>query len=280
MINIDLENNFLSIIDYIPSFIDKNGGNHYASQLFKHLVSFFKKSEHSTTKFESIGTGSVILIENSLGILTANHVLNQIINDRNNQYYIYISGMTNQNIFKFEETVRIIDNYIQVQIDQEGDVAFISIDETKIPRERFGIELISFTPSKHITGRATSTFMMIGFPSNKNQFHKERDLEPYFNAANIITHKAKYDSTKNQLHWWVNKKDYRVESESAYIPNAKNFSPQGMSGSPLFQLYITESFTYKIHLVLVGVFTDYKKPELKYTATILESNRYSIVKNP
>ena len=48
-----------------------------------------------------------------------------------------------------------------------------------------------------------------------------------------------------------------------------------MSGSPVFQFYIKKTEDGpKIKLILIGIFTEFKKNKLQYKATVLEKNRY------
>ena len=283
MIDINYKNGLPTIFNYFENFFDRNYGNLLASISYNSLVSFFKMKPNSNTQFESIGTGFICVLDEELCLMTAYHVFKQIIEEKNNPFYVYIPGILgNKNIFEFKKILKIQGdaNYVRVDIDKDGDTIFIPTNEEIVSKNKVknnsAIPFVYFSDlNKDGMLEQTSSFMIFGFPSNRNQFHKNRDKEPVFNAVNLIFHGAQYDPKLNTIYFFGDKKDSKVESNSAYFPSVKNFIPAGMSGSPVFQFYIKKTEDGpKIKLILIGIFTEFKKNKLQYKATVLEKNRY------
>ena len=281
MIFIDYEHGVPPIFEYFEDFIDKNYGNLLASISYNSLISFFKMKANSNTQFESIGTGFICELGRELYLVTACHVVRQIIEERNNPFYVYIPGILgSKNIFKFKRIIKLEEDtsISDALVDECGDTIFIPINEEIISKDKLkNNAIIPFVPfsNQDRTLTQTSSFMIFGFPSNKNQFHKNRDKEPEFSAANLIFHKTQYDPELNTIYFFCDKKNNKVESNSTYFPNIKDFFPAGMSGSPVFQFYIMKVKNgFRVLLVLIGIFTEFKKNELRYKATVLENERY------
>ena len=283
MIDINYKNVLPTIFNYFEDFVDSNYGNLLASISNNSLVSFFKMKPNSNTQFESIGTGFICVLDEELYLMTAYHVFKQIIEEKNNPFYVYIPGiLENKNIFEFKKILKIQENanYTRVKIDKDGDTIFIPTNEEIVSKNKVknnsAIPYVYFSDlNKDGMLEPTSSFMISGFPSNKNQFHKNRDKEPVFNAVNLIFHGAQYEQKLNTIYFFGDKKDNKVESNSAYSPSVKNFIPTGMSGSPVFQFYIKKTEDGpKIKLILIGIFTEFKKNKLQFKATVLQDNRY------
>jgi len=108
---------------------------------------------NSNTQFESIGTGFICELGRELYLVTACHVVRQIIEERNNPFYVYIPGILgSKNIFKFKRIIKLEEDtsISDALVDECGDTIFIPINE----------EIISKPDSQYWTrtgGERTST---------------------------------------------------------------------------------------------------------------------------
>ena len=284
MINLNYQNKLKSIIDYSPDFILTNGGNELAKDISKSLVSFIIPLPNSNTQYQSIGTGFILkYLDNKLYLCTANHVFKQVLKiGLNNCVLKFTWDNTENNKILLSHTIRLSKNnndfYIDKShfyIDEQRDYFLIELSEgflSKMPTDCY----IYFLTKKRLNDCGiipTSSFLITGFPSNKNKFHKKRKGSSHIQT--IVSHEAKYCNDTNDIYIYADKNAGKVEPDSAYSPVVKDFNPQGMSGSPLFQIYVNEEKN-KYVAIFIGIFTEYRQTELRYKACILEDRRYEL----
>jgi hypothetical protein len=227
-----------SVLDYFPDWPLLGMGNELVKAWSGCLLAFHEKKEFSMHEVLTIGTGFFADFHGLPFVVTAAHVARQY----NRGFGV---GVTNQRVGAL-----LLDGK-PMWVEDRQDIAMVPAEWVAQKGK-----ISAFPTLIRKDQIPTSSFMIFGFPSTKNNIHIKRNSDR--TVFNILLNGFACDKNTGDLLFEYDPKNNFFEPGSS-LSGAPSL--QGLSGSPIAQVLISEKG--QISLRAVGVFKEYKKREGK-----------------
>tara|TARA_R110000772_G_scaffold97492_2_gene196770 strand:- start:1169 stop:1933 length:765 start_codon:yes stop_codon:yes gene_type:complete len=197
---------------------------------------------------EQIGSGFFIKAGTETILVSAAHVINRC---KNEELFFYVSP----------NTTRRITGYVKATDETDSDVAMVFFKEEPYP-PFYAVDK-QITPFKYLSPnripRENKYYIIVGFPSTKSKTkHNTNETEVQVYAYHDYSiPENEYErlnlSPMDRIALPLNlKKNYDSELNLVHFPK-----PQGMSGSPIWELFDNNfselDYSDSLHLVGIGI---------------------------
>jgi hypothetical protein len=206
---------------------------------------------------ELIGTGFIVHREKNFFLVTAKHVYEH--RTRGSLYF-----HSDINIKRHITGTVICSPRVGEEGEDQIDIAVVRLEGGALPPypgvKRMAVDYGHLSPNR--TPRSGRTYVILGYPISKSKVRNDEKniyVEPtaYYNSSLADDHYPDYLTPKDHIILgWDAKKSIDREGNKIHFPK-----PQGLSGSPIIELYDTEIRQPQEHFPVVGVATDCRKNE-------------------
>ncbi|MGW1441251.1 serine protease [Serratia rhizosphaerae] len=232
----------LPVTTLAPSWIQQNATTRLSEKWQKALVSFFVRKAHSVKEAQLIGSGFLYMLGGVQPcIFTASHVVNELL--QGDTPFFSINGEK----FRFRN--------LEYYHNEQQDYAVIPFSQEMLAAER-GYTL--FRGEERALLRKTSSFVIMGYPSNRNRLHVDRNNDGLY-LQNITFHHFSYDTDSEDIYFAFDPKAKKSGFTYEQASSRTSLSSlAGMSGSVIAQIMehqITGDFTLRA----VGIFKEQPK---------------------
>lgn len=250
---------FPSLFHLYPNADKDNIGTQIAETLCSTLVTFHVKKAFHANEIMLVGSGFLVDLGGVVFVATASHVMDN--------FSEYEKNTKTEGLICVQGDYYRLNFDVEIFRDKQQDYAFF-----KVPQEIQNRECFEYLTTKNRNSFIpTSTFMVLGYPANKNKSRREESWE--MNSLNIIFHSFDFDTQTEDIFFPFDTSrkglaKHRVESQSTFTFS----SLEGMSGCPVIQLMVKEKNypfivfekTYQFIPKAVGIFKEHKKRPSKY----------------
>jgi hypothetical protein len=232
-----------SILDEFPFGIQDDVVSKLTEKWRPAMVSFHVNKPHSDKDLLMVGSGFLLDMFGTPFIATASHVLMQV--REANLRIIIVGGQK----YRFEK--------VEAYHNEEQDYAMINPPEEMLKSNR-PFSFFKLAPRPELS--ATSSFIIMGYPSSRNKFHKDKEWKG-LSCFSVAFHSFKYDTDNEDLIFHYHSKNAKKGLGITFEPSSSfNSVPEleGMSGGCIVQIMIN-SETDELTLKPVGIFKEHKK---------------------
>lgn len=234
--SVEFYNDFHEVGLVIGNYIKKSITDKLTKKWGEAIVAFYTLKENSKKEYVLIGSGFIFKRGESFYVMTASHV---ILDPIQNKKEIFV--VIGEQIYSLKT---------EVYYNTEQDYAYF-----ELPKEAKDKEYIYFDSdrAKREQLNKTSSFVIIGYPSTKNTYHKDKNFKG-LQMIGLTLHNFSFDTKSEDIYF-----SFDLKGNHIFEPSSKNKSlPKlnGMSGSIIAQIVINQH--NGITLIPIGVFKEYR----------------------
>ncbi len=210
------------------------------------IIAFYVPENNSNKNFISVGSGFLLKNNGFHSIITANHVMDELINK---ECYFSLNNI-------FFPLGKVI-----YKKSDSHDYAAIMPPKALMCSEG---NYIAFSNELSKNHEPTMSMIVSGFPSNKNKYNpdkSERNAQLY----SILFNSFEFDSNREDIYFNFDSRKKMIRTEMFEPLSFGKSLPSlaGMSGGPVMQILKNKS-TDALTLRVVGVFKEHHRQKGKY----------------
>lgn len=245
---------FDSILDKYPDALEYNLATHLVEKWERAIIAFYIPKANSKKEFIAIGSGFLVKTNGVHAIITANHVMEDLI--KNDCYF-----SLNNSLFPLRKTM--------FQKSNSRDYAVIMPTEEIISYDK---NFISFTTDLHQDLEPTTSMIISGFPSNKNNHNINNPHKPA-KIYSILFNSFEYNTDHEDIYFYFDSRKKMIRPEMFEPLSSEKSLPSlaGMSGAPVMQIMINKN-TSALTTRVIGVFKEHHRKKGKYLIASALSN--------
>ncbi len=237
---------FDSILNKYPDALESSLVTQLVKKWERAIIAFYIPKVNSKKEFFAVGSGFLIKINGVYAIVTASHVIDDLIK---NECYFSL----NNNFFSLSKTI--------IRKSSSHDYAVIMPTKEIMSYDK---NFISFSNELRQDLEPTTSMIISGFPSNKNNHNMNKPQKPA-QLYSILLNSFEFniDNEDIYFHFDSRKKMIRAEMFEPLSSEKSLPSLEGMSGAPVMQIMINTS-TGALTPRVVGVFKEHHRQKEKY----------------
>ncbi|MBA0218795.1 hypothetical protein H4F33_14000 [Pectobacterium brasiliense] len=237
---------FNSILYDFPNSHESSLGTMLIDKWQRAIIAFYVPEINSNKNFISVGSGFLIKKNGFYSIITANHVVDELIN--------------RMCFFSLNNSFFPLDKIIYIKSESHDYAAIMPPKALMHSEENF----IAFSDELGQDYEPTMSMIVSGCPSNKNKYKLDKsgiNTQIY----NIFFNSFEFDSRKEDIYFNFDSRKKMIRTEMFEpLSSGKSLpSLEGMSGGPVMQILKNKN-TNALTLRVVGVFKEHHRQKGKY----------------